>query len=89
MSQVLFHWVLIISNGESIRAYHSLSLSLSKELHHVANTHHYLIRLACSAGGIELKYPHYSVIMNEDRRLAFVSAGNINGRLKKSVPRRE
>eukprot|EP00879_Flechtneria_rotunda_P023589 GHRR01024956.1.p1 GENE.GHRR01024956.1~~GHRR01024956.1.p1 ORF type:complete len:361 (+),score=112.02 GHRR01024956.1:777-1859(+) len=36
-------------------------------------------------GDIELTYPHYSVIMNEDRRLAFVSACNIDGALKRSV----
>jgi len=29
--------------------------------------------------GTELKYTHYSVVMNKDRRLAFVSAVNIDG----------
>ena len=32
--------------------------------------------------GHELKYYHYSVIMNERRRLAFVSAGNLDAKAK-------
>ena len=35
--------------------------------------------LAAPSGGTELKYTHYSVVMNKDRRLAFVSAVNIDG----------
>ena len=32
-----------------------------------------------ASDGIELKYHHYSVIMNAERKLAFVSAVNLNG----------
>ncbi|MBO0903467.1 DNA/RNA non-specific endonuclease [Jiella sonneratiae] len=35
--------------------------------------------LAATASGPELKYHHYSVMMNERRRLAYVSAVNIDG----------
>eukprot|EP00879_Flechtneria_rotunda_P004998 GHRR01005274.1.p1 GENE.GHRR01005274.1~~GHRR01005274.1.p1 ORF type:complete len:526 (+),score=120.08 GHRR01005274.1:366-1943(+) len=37
--------------------------------------------------GIELKYTHFSVIMNKQRRLAFVSACNIDGALKIRIDR--
>jgi endonuclease G len=35
-----------------------------------------------AGSGNELKYYHYSVIMNERRRLAFVSAGNLDAKAK-------
>lgn len=40
-----------------------------------------------SSGGIELKYYHYSVIMNSARKLAFVSAVNLDVGAKFSVKR--
>lgn len=36
---------------------------------------------------IELKYTYFSIIMNQQRRLAFVSAANIDGATKLDVPR--
>lgn len=38
-------------------------------------------------GKIELKYTHYSVILNEQRRMAFVSAVNIDGTRRVMLPR--
>src|SRR5262249_34681694 len=40
-----------------------------------------------NSGGIELKYYHYSVIMNSARKLAFVSAVNLDVGAKFSVKR--
>lgn len=40
-----------------------------------------------AGGSMELKYTHFSVIMNGDRRLAFVSAANIDGENKISLKR--
>jgi endonuclease G len=40
-----------------------------------------------AVGSTEIKYTHYSVILNEQRRLAFVSAVNIDGATPKDVAR--
>lgn len=40
-------------------------------------------------GASELKYFNYSVVMNKERRLAFFSAVNIDGKLRQEVGKRE
>ena len=42
---------------------------------------------AQASGGSELKYFHYSVIMNQDRKMAYVSAVNYSAKAKFSVSR--
>src|SRR5262249_48593118 len=39
------------------------------------------------ASPYELKYHHFSVVVNRERRLAFFAAGNIDGRLARAIER--
>lgn len=47
-----------------------------------------LLRPAAGADPFELKYEHFSVIMNQDRKMAFVTAATIDGQHSRHVDRK-